>query len=283
MSEPARDLRMVEAMLFASAEPVSETQLAARLPEGADVGALLAELRQLYEGRGVQLVRVGKSWAFRTAPDLAEALRLETESTRRLSRAAIETLSIIAYHQPVTRAEIEEIRGVSHSKGTLDVLLEAGWIKPGRRRMSPGRPVTWMTTPEFLDHFGLENIKDLPGIDELKSAGLLDTRPAIQAFRGIVDADADTEEDDADGDEDDGAVDLSSDPDPAPDVAEAAETAEEEPDGDEPPDDVAAQQDLADHDDLANQEDVADQEDLAGQEDLAEQEDDAGEIVRQAR
>jgi segregation and condensation protein B len=257
MSEPARDLRMVEAMLFASAEPVSETQLAARLPEGADVGALLAELRQLYDGRGVQLVKVGKSWAFRTAPDLAEALRLETESTRRLSRAAIETLSIIAYHQPVTRAEIEEIRGVSHSKGTLDVLLEAGWIKPGRRRMSPGRPVTWLTTPEFLDHFGLETVKDLPGVDELKSAGLLDTRPAIQAFRGIVDTEAETDEDaeadaeEADGDEE--VIDLSSEP----SIADAADAAEEEPEGEEPGDQAP--------------------------EELADQQDDAGEIVRQAR
>lgn len=205
MNDPARDLRMVEAMLFASAEPVSETQLAQRLPDGADVPALLADLRALYEGRGVQLVKVGKNWAFRTAPDLAGALRLETSTTRKLSRAAVETLSIIAYHQPVTRAEIEEIRGVSHSKGTLDVLLEAGWIKPGRRRMTPGRPVTWLTTPEFLDHFGLENIKDLPGIEELKSAGLLDARPAIQAFRGIVDPDADEAEED-DGEDEDGAM-----------------------------------------------------------------------------
>lgn len=265
MSEISRDLRLVEAMLFAAAEPVSEAHLARQLPEGTDVPALVAELRALYDGRGVQVVRVGNGWAFRTAPDLAPALRLETTTTRKLSRAAIETLSIIAYHQPVTRAEIEDIRGVSQSKGTLDVLLEAGWIKPGRRRLTPGRPVTWLTTPEFLDHFGLENIKDLPGIEELKSAGLLDARPAIQAFRGIVDPDADVEEGE---DEDDLAGDDLEEIDLARD-----ETAGDETDGDILQEDHAPDEAPDDAPDAPS--------DVTGE--IADQPDDDEKIVRQAR
>jgi len=182
-----QQLRLVEALLFASAEPVSEAALAQRLPEETDLAALLDELRGLYANRGVRLVQVGGRWAFRTASDLAPLLRVETTTRRRLSRAAIETLAVIAYHQPVTRAEIEEIRGVSMSRGLLEILLEAGWIRIGRRRQTPGRPVTWLTTEKFLDHFGLTSREDLPGIEELKAAGLLDKRPALEAFGSLGD------------------------------------------------------------------------------------------------
>ncbi|GAB6054166.1 hypothetical protein JCM17960_29860 [Magnetospira thiophila] len=175
-------LRLLEAVLFASAEPLAEKTLALRLPDDANLKELLTTLQGHYADRGVRLVQAGRTWAFRTAPDLAGRLNMETESLRKPSRAAVETLAIIAYHQPVTRAEIEEIRGVSLSKGTLDLLLEAGWIAPKGRRQTPGRPVTWGTTDAFLDHFGLERVGDLPGIEELKAAGLLDSRPAIQAY-----------------------------------------------------------------------------------------------------
>ena len=169
--------RMVEAILFASAEPVSVADLNARMPHGADAKAALELLAKRYEGRGVHVVRVGEAWAVRTAPDLGFLMQKETVETRKLSRAAIETLAIVAYHQPVTRAEIEEIRGVSVSRGTIDQLLELEWIRFGRRRMTPGRPVTFVVTQEFLDHFGLESARDLPGLKELRSAGLLDNRP----------------------------------------------------------------------------------------------------------
>jgi segregation and condensation protein B len=169
--------RMVEAILFASAEPLTRPQIEERLPHNADAAAAIESLRRRYEGRGVQLVRIGPAWAFRTAPDLGHLMRREAQETRKLSRAAIETLAIIAYHQPTTRAEIEEIRGVSVSRGTLDLLLELDWIKLGRRRDTPGRPVTFVTTQSFLDHFGLESARDLPGIKELRAAGLLDNRP----------------------------------------------------------------------------------------------------------
>lgn len=175
-------LRRLEAMLFASAEPLSGPALAARLPEGANVEELLGELRDLYANRGVNLVRRGKSWAFRTAPDIAPWLKLESTVQRKLSRAATETLAIIAYQQPVTRAEIEEIRGVAPGRGTLDILLEAGWIKPRGRRRVAGRPITWGTTETFLDAFGLESLDALPGIDELKAAGLLDRRAGMAAI-----------------------------------------------------------------------------------------------------
>ncbi len=170
--------RMVEAILFASAEPVTLAELQARLPHGADPAEALAHLRRRYEGRGVNLVKVGDAYAFRTAPDLGFLMRRETVEVRKLSRAAIETLAIIAYHQPVTRAEIEEIRGVAVSRGTVDQLLELDWIRLGRRRMTPGRPVTFVVTEAFLDHFGLESARDLPGLKELRAAGLLDNRPA---------------------------------------------------------------------------------------------------------
>lgn len=175
-------LRRIEAMLFASAEPLSENVLLSRLPEGADLPSLLEELQGQYANRGVNLVHRGKGWAFRTAADIAPFLTLEREVPRKLSRAAVETLAIVAYQQPVTRAEIEEIRGVALSKGTLDILLEAGWIKPRGRRRVPGRPLTWGTTDAFLDHFGLEGLDSLPGIDELKAAGLLDRRAGVSTI-----------------------------------------------------------------------------------------------------
>ena len=171
-------LRLIEALLFAAAEPLEEEVLASRLPPEVDVRAVLGALAAHYAGRGVELVRVAGRWTFRTAPDLAGQLRLERSVRRRLSRAALETLAVIAYHQPVTRAEIEEIRGVSLSKGSLDVLLEAGWVRPGARREAPGRPVTWITTDGFLEHFSLASLQDLPGLEDLRSAGLLDARPA---------------------------------------------------------------------------------------------------------
>ncbi len=171
--------RMVEAVLFASAEPVSVRDLEARMPHGCDAAEALAHLRKRYEGRGVAVVRIGDAWAMRTAPDLGFLMQKETVETRKLSRAAVETLAIIAYHQPVTRAEIEEIRGVSVSRGTVDQLLELEWIRFGRRKMTPGRPVTFVVTQTFLDHFGLENARDLPGLKELRSAGLLENRPPL--------------------------------------------------------------------------------------------------------
>ena len=177
-------LRLLEALLFASTDPVSEVVLASRLPEGVDLKSLIGELQQTYASRGVNLARVAGKWAFRTAPDLGNILRVERNVVRKLSRAAVETLATIAYHQPVTRAEIEEIRGVQLSKGTFDTLFESGWIKPVGRRRTPGRPVTWGTTDAFLDHFGLESVSDLPGIDELKAAGLLDSRPAGAIIAG---------------------------------------------------------------------------------------------------
>ncbi|MCA1334184.1 SMC-Scp complex subunit ScpB [Pseudooceanicola marinus] len=169
--------RMVEAILFASSEPVTVADLNARMPHGCDGAAAVEQLQKRYEGRGVRVVRVAEAWAIRTAPDLGFLLQKETVETRKLSRAAIETLAIIAYHQPVTRAEIEEIRGVSVSRGTIDLLLELEWIRFGRRRMTPGRPVTFVVTPHFLDHFGLETPRDLPGLKDLRAAGLLDSRP----------------------------------------------------------------------------------------------------------
>lgn len=173
----AEQERMVEAILFATAEPVTVKELNARLPHGADAAEALVYLRKRYEGRGVTLVKVGDAWAFRTAADLGFLMQKETVETRKLSRAAIETLAIIAYHQPITRAEIEEIRGVSVSRGTVDQLLDMGWIRFGRRRMTPGRPVTFVVTQDFLDHFGLESARDLPGLKELRAAGLLENRP----------------------------------------------------------------------------------------------------------
>jgi segregation and condensation protein B len=176
VEERPEELRLLEAMLFAASEPLSEKDLAARLPQGTDVADALKRLQQDYASRGVNLVRVGGKWTFRTAGDLSWLLSKETVETRKLSRAAIETLAIIAYHQPVTRTEIEDIRGVSTSKGSIDVLLETGWIKPRGRRKVPGRPLTFGTTEAFLSHFGLDAVGDLPGLEELKGSGLLDGR-----------------------------------------------------------------------------------------------------------
>ena len=173
----AEQERMVEAMLFAAARPLSLSEMEARMPHGCDAAEALQLLRKRYEGRGVTLARVGEAWAIRTAADLGFLMSRETVETRKLSRAAIETLAIIAYNQPVTRAEIEEIRGVSASKGTVDQLIEMEWVRFGRRRMTPGRPVTYVVTQGFLDHFGLESARDLPGLKELREAGLLESRP----------------------------------------------------------------------------------------------------------
>ena len=179
MSEPIEQQRLLEALLFAAPEPLSEEELTRRLGEETDVSGLLRELSEAYAGRGVNLVRLAGGWTFRTAPDLAPNLRSERAVSRKLSRAAVETLAIIAYHQPVTRAEIEAIRGVALARGTLDRLLEAGWVRPKGRRDSPGRPLNWATTPAFLAHFGLDDLTELPGLDELRAAGLLDLGPAV--------------------------------------------------------------------------------------------------------
>jgi len=194
----AEQERMVEAMLFASAEPVTIAEMAARMPHGADPAEAVQLLRRRYEGRGVQVTRVGDAWAIRTAADLGFLMARETVETRKLSRAAIETLAIVAYHQPVTRAEIEEIRGVSVSRGTVDQLIELEWVRFGRRRMTPGRPVTYVVTQGFLDHFGLESARDLPGLKELREAGLLESRPPEGAEGETIrdDATSDMFEDD---------------------------------------------------------------------------------------
>jgi segregation and condensation protein B len=246
MSDRQQQLRLIEALLFASAEPMDEATLRDHLPEDADLNGLLQELGQLYANRGTHLVQVGKRWAFRTAPDLAAYLRTEKAVARKLNRPAIETLAIVAYHQPVTRPEIEEIRGVSLSPGTLDVLVEAGWVKPGRRKDTPGRPLTWVTTDAFLDHFGLSNVKDLPGIEELKAAGLLDKRPAIAAYGAAFSEDQLAEQEAAretELEEAEAAAEL--DFDPLEDLEDltkdervgegAAESGKTAPDGDAPP------------------------------------------------
>ena len=181
--------RMVEAIFFASAEPVTVRQLEARMPHGCDAAEAIVHLRKRYEGRGVNLSKVGDAWTMRTSPDLGFLMQKETVETRKLSRAAIETLAIIAYHQPVTRSEIEEIRGVSVSRGTVDQLLEMEWIRFGRRKMTPGRPVTFVVTQNFLGHFGLETARDLPGLKELRSAGLLENRPPPGTVPGPGDMD----------------------------------------------------------------------------------------------
>ena len=181
--------RMVEAIFFASAEPVTVRELEARMPHGCDAAGAIVHLRKRYEGRGVNLSKVGDAWTMRTSPDLGFLLQKETVETRKLSRAAIETLAIIAYHQPVTRSEIEEIRGVSVSRGTVDQLLEMEWIRFGRRKMTPGRPVTFVVTQNFLGHFGLETARDLPGLKELRSAGLLENRPPPGTVPGPGDMD----------------------------------------------------------------------------------------------
>ena len=177
-------LRLLEAMLFAAVDPMTPDAISARLPKNWTDNAeeLLTELEGVYAGRGVNLLRVAGKFALRTAPDLVDALKMERTVSRKLSRAAVETLSVIAYHQPVTRAEVEEVRGVALSRGTLEILMEAGWIKPKGHRETPGRPATWVTTEQFLLHFGLDKLQDLPGVEDLKSMGLLDARPAVSAY-----------------------------------------------------------------------------------------------------
>jgi segregation and condensation protein B len=189
------DMRAVEAVLFAASEPMSPDEIAAHVGEGVGVEVALGALAADYAGRGVNLVERGGRWHFQTAGDLAHLLRREREEPRRLSRAAIETLAIIAYHEPVSRAEIEAIRGVQISKGTLDVLMEAGWVRPAGRREVPGRPLTYATTPAFLSHFGLESRRDLPGIDDLKAAGLLDPIDAALAEMGPAELESEAEGD----------------------------------------------------------------------------------------
>ncbi|WP_225421416.1 SMC-Scp complex subunit ScpB [Sphingomonas parva] len=183
--EPLSDaVRAVEAVLFAAAEPLGADEIGEHVGQGVDVKAALAALEAHYAGRGINLVERAKRWHFQTAPDLANLLRRERDESRKLSRAAVETLAIIAYHEPVSRAEIEAIRGVQISKGTLDVLMEAGWVRPAGRREVPGRPLTYATTADFLAHFGLASRRDLPGIDDLKAAGLLD--PIDAAMEQLV-------------------------------------------------------------------------------------------------
>ena len=193
---PADQMRALEAILFATAQPMTTNALRERMPEGADVGGMLLGLQREYETRGVHLTEKDGTWAFRTAHDLADVMRVKREVQRKLSRSAMETLAIVAYHQPVTRAEIENIRGVATNKGTLDILMEVGWVRPGRRRETPGRPLTWVTTAAFMDHFGLESLMDLPGLDELKSSGLLDRRPAIETLGGTGDLFGDNDSED---------------------------------------------------------------------------------------
>ena len=175
-------LRLIEALLFASKDPVPTTVLAAQIPEDEDIGEILETLQSHYSNRGIVLENAGNTWAFRTASDLAADLAIQRVASRRLSRAAMETMAIIAYHQPVTRAEIEDIRGVAVAKGTVDTLLEAGWIKPRGRKQTPGRPLMWGTTDAFLDHFGLSSVKERPGMDELKAAGSLDKREGLASL-----------------------------------------------------------------------------------------------------
>lgn len=201
-----QQLRIAEAILFATSAPVTEAAIASRLPEGADVKAILAEIAKRYEDRGVNLTRVANGWAFRTSPDLSFLLQHEATVQRRLSKAAVETLAIIAYHQPVTRAEIEDTRGVGLSRGTLDLLLEAGWIRPLGRKRTPGRPVTYGTTDAFLDHFGLANVDDLPGVQELKAAGLMEADEGMPLFPAAA-PDADDADEEAPSGEEEGSSD----------------------------------------------------------------------------
>ena len=198
-SPPSLDAqeRMVEAMLFAATAPLTAAQLASRMPLGCDVPEAVAALRRRYAGRGVEVARVGDGWALRTAADLAFLMEEHREETRRLGRAATETLAIVAYHQPVTRAEIEEIRGVAVGRGTLDTLIEIGWVRIGRRRMTPGRPATFLVTDAFLDHFGLEGAGDLPGLEELRAAGLLDRGAGLAPGAGRDDMQPEDQDEDA--------------------------------------------------------------------------------------
>ena len=200
MTELTPELRLLEAVIFASGEPVTVDMLTKQFGEGVNVLELLYDLKKIYEPRGVNLMETSGQWSFRTAPDLAPHMKITRQPRRKLPRAAAEVLAIIAYHQPVTRADIESIRGVDTSRGTLDILLELGWIRPGKRRDTPGRPLQWHTTSDFLSHFNLETLKDLPGLDELKAAGMLDARPVLSNMPRESDEapDTDTVEEDTD-------------------------------------------------------------------------------------
>ena len=248
------DLRLVEAILFASAAALTESMIAERFPQErvSLIPGALELLKEQYAGRGVNLVQRDSRWAFRTATDLAGNLRLEKEQPRKFTRAAMETMAVIAYHQPVTRAEIENIRGVATSPGSLDALMEAGWIKPGKRREVPGRPVTWLSTQAFLDHFGLEKLEDLPGMDELKAAGLLDKRPAIEAMptSDMFGDDENKQEEDPQEVTDEDLVGK---------VTAEGGTTEEL--GDEPGDDDEADEDIEDSDEEDSDEEDSDEED----------------------
>jgi segregation and condensation protein B len=263
-------LRLLEAVLFASAEPLTEKVLASRLPEGADIPGLLTELKDLYANRGVHLMQYEDRWAFRTAPDLGPRLQIEQKVARKMTRAAVETLAIVAYHQPVTRAEIEEIRGVVISKGTLDHLLEAGWIKPKGRRQTPGRPVTWVTTESFLEFFGLESTEALPGVDELRAAGLLDARAGISTLGTQAEAAGRGVPPEDDGEENAAAEELR---------GEAADDGYEEEvlarmgEGDAPAEAASETAEGADEDDDDNGEDEGDGEDEAAAESGEESDD----------
>lgn len=188
MDDLVEAARLVEALLFAAAEPVSEADIAKRLPPSVKVSAVIERLQLDYAGRGVEPVQLGGKWHFRTSPDLANALALTRHEERRLSRAMEETLAIIAYHQPVTRPEIEAIRGVSVGSTTIEALLETGWVRPGPRKEVPGRPLTWLTTPAFLESFGLAHLRDLPGVEELRASGLLETAPMLDQVFQTTDA-----------------------------------------------------------------------------------------------
>lgn len=241
---------VLEGLLFASATPMSVNALKTRMPDEADIPALIEELRAEYANRAVEIVERAGAYAFRTRTELAPYLTLEKEETRKLSRAALETMAVIAYHQPVTRTEIESIRGVMTHKGTLDILMEMGWIKPGKRREIPGRPLTWLTTPAFLDHFGLETLNELPGLEDLKAAGLLDARPAIDTlpdpdlFDGIEaeEASDNDSEDDEDDEIDDDTYDSRVSLDDADDESDDEES-------DEDSEDETAEDDDEDYDD----------------------------------
>jgi segregation and condensation protein B len=212
-------VRMAEALLFAASEPLDEESIRVRLPEGADVKRVIADLVELYRPRGVNLVKVAGRWQFRTAPDLKHLLERHITQTRKLSRAAVETLAIVAYHQPVSRADIEDIRGVSLSKGSLEVLLETGWVIPKGRRESPGKPVIYGTSATFLEHFGLMSIKDLPGLDELKATGLLNREPPAPSLLPIAGGQSD-DPDNAPDDADDADTDEGDDDDLTPEGSE---------------------------------------------------------------
>ena len=274
-------LRLLEAILFAATEPLAEKELAGRMPEDADITGLLQELKDLYANRGVHLLAFDGRWAFRTAPDLASKFHVEKEVVRKLSRAAIETLAIIAYHQPATRAEIEDIRGVAVSAGTLDMLLEIGWIKPKGRRETPGRPVTWATTDAFLEHFGLESCDALPGVEELKAAGLLDARATVATLgtQGLPNgAPVAEDEEDEDGNISDMLAQRDEDPEgqPADDAydaealrrAEAQGTTESEASAEAEGDEHVDDEDFDDDDEDVDEDDDEDFEDAT--EDTAE-------------